>query len=107
MSHRAVIATNFHPLAGKVLADFGEQPRSGILVKEDVLDCITDCPAGVARLGVYANFPDLPLHRMCLRIDVDMTVAGEVFENGNGRIRRHGPDEIFPAAWNDQIDVSI
>ena len=41
------------------------------------------------------------------RIDVDVAVAGEVLEDGDGGFCDDGADEAFAAAGDDEVDVVV
>src|SRR5205823_1719096 len=97
----------FHAGDGKILADSLEQSRGGVLVKEQVLNGVADCAAGVAGLGVDADLADFGFHRIGRRIYVDVAVAGEMLENGDRGLLHNGADEALASAGDDEVDVAV
>jgi len=102
-----LIGTDFHIFGSQGLADSVDQSRGGVAVDEEVLDGVTDRAAGITGLGVYTNVFDHLFHAFGGAVDVNVAVAGEMFEHRDGRISDDGADERFTASGDDEIDVSV
>ena len=76
-------------------------------MKEQVLDGVADRAAGVAGLGIDADFANVLLHSVNFGIDVEVAIAGEVFQDGDGGIGDDGADEGLAAAGDDEVDVFV
>ena len=73
----------------------------GVSMKKQVLDRVADGAAGVAGLRVYAHVADDLLHVARGGVDVEVAVAGEMFEDGDRRFLGDGADQRFAAARDD------
>ena len=98
---------DFDFLAREIAADSGSRLFATDLVDEQMLDGVADCAAGVAGLGVDADVADLLFDAGNFAVDVDVAVAGEMLEDGDGGILDDGADEAFAAAGDDEVDVLV
>ena len=102
-----VIAANFDAFAARSSQTFGSRFLARSFVKEQMLDGVADRAAGIAGFGVDADVADLLFHAGDVAIDVDVAVAGEMLEHGDGGFCDDGADEALAAAGDDQVDVLI